>query len=221
MSYLSTVKIKAVYENRIDLEMGGLCASYIQTAPYQFGLVEASHPLLKVMMPDFTVRIGDDGKTENILFGNGFDLSALPENRTLPKLISNIATLIISLIVLIFSGINLVRIFLKRRSTPEKTDTSVYMPGVLLTSAGILLLANNIFLIFNLITNMFIKYESIKPMIIINYVISGIAMIFIVFGLTKWRKMTERSHKVWFVMTAIVVISLISLFANWNMYTIF
>ncbi len=68
---------------------------------------------------------------------------------------------------------------------------------------------------------MFIKYESIKPMIIINYVISGIAMIFIVFGLTKWRKMTERSHKVWFVMTAIVVISLISLFANWNMYTIF
>lgn len=221
VSYLTLATIAALDENNISINMMGLSAEYTQTDGYEFLVSEASHPLFKVLMPTLIFDLDYDENPVAILVGNGFDFSALPQNRTVPSLIANIATLLISFIFLLTGSIAIIVYLLKRKIKPEKITKNIYKHRIGLTFAGTILIANNIFVIMTLLFNPFIKYESLKFMLILNYILTGVASIFIVLGFVNWKKIFEKREKLWFALTVIIVISLISLLVNWNMFTIF
>lgn len=221
VSYLALGKVEAVDNNKINFKIRNMSGTYIQTSPGKFSLTENSHAFFKVIMPEMTFRLDDEGNPKQILVGKGFDMSILPSNRTIPMLIGSLASFVIYLLFLVVGIISIIRLRIKSKRTNADGPKPVYKPRAILTAIGSILFANNIFLIATIITNPFIKYSSIKPIIILNYVITLLAIGFIVLGISKWKSIVSKSEKIWFSSTAVIVMSLISLLINWKFYALF
>lgn len=219
LSYLSYLSVKATKTNEIEVQLSGFSGTYIQTAPYTFELTDSSLPLFNIFFSKLIFKTNDDQIPVGISFGKGMDYSSLPKNRTVPLLIGSAITLIVSLLYFLVMPIAILIGIIKRKKRGIERRKRLFPARASLTFAGTALTINTIMFILLLVSNQFVRYNEILPLVMINYLLSIISLVILIFGITKWRKESSRSAKVWFILTAILVIALICLLASWNLFT--
>ena len=219
-SYLSPTNIQAIDNNTIKLQMSIFSGEYIQTEPYTFEVLDNSDFVLKVAYNKLEFKM-ENGVPVQIMVGKGMDLSAFPANRTTVDLISSVVIFVISVLFFLISPIVLIVAAVKRKKKGVVSNKKFNRIQTGLTLCGTALLINNAALIIPLLSNPLVRYLQVLPFGIVNYLLAIVGAVALVFGGINLKRQTTKAQKIWFIVTGIILVLLVALLVNWNMFVIY
>jgi CubicO group peptidase (beta-lactamase class C family) len=211
---LISLKITAVNDYEIQLDVLGLSANYIQSSPYVYKKVKG-HTLFDAMGPIYFHV--ENGKVTQISASIS-DYLPVSTGKSTPFLIIYliltilcVVYLIVSPFVLLFQGIR------RRRKKQPASPLQRWNSILILTGTAIVI--NNLILVARMLINNFRAYSEIVAHIIINYGLAALGMVSIVFILVKGRK-TEltKSQKLYYGLSMVIFFILILLLIVWQFY---
>ena len=211
---LLSLKITAVNDREIQLDVLGLSANYIQTSPYVYKKIKG-HTLFDAMGPVFFHV--ENGKVTQISASTS-DYLPVSTGKSMPFLIMYliltilcVVYLIVSPFVLLFQGIR------RRRKKQPASPLQKWNSILILTGTAIVI--NNLILVARMLMNTFRAYSEIVAHIMINYGLTALGVVSIVFMLVKGRK-TEltTSQKFYYGLSMVMFLILILLLIVWQFY---
>ena len=213
------VRVSALDENKIRLSSGGLgSAVYVQTEPYVFDILDASDgPLFAARLPQLRFRV-EEG-VPRILLGDGGDFTALPKGRTMPFLIASLTIVLVSVVYFLVTPIGLlIMFFVRRKKIIVRTRFDYLSAGFLFSGAALVL--NNLLLFMLFGMNPFRTATEVAPFIWMNYVLTGITVLFFAATVGFWRTSGEArgKRKALFIATAVFAAVFIVILFDWNFY---
>ena len=220
--YLSLATIEVIGENRISMSYMGFEMIYEQVAPYVYLFREGTpHSILGHMMSRLEFEVAD-GLVTHVRVGNGWDLSPLPSNRTMPILTGSVAVVISSMIYFLLTTIVLL-IPAIRAKKPDKPFNKQFSRYQLATAiSGIALIINSAIAILRFATNMFGALAAqFQPHIVLNYALTVIAVAFIILSLVSLKNgSVSIKRKISFGVMVSMIVLLCTVLMSWNFYTI-
>ncbi|MCL1950994.1 MAG: beta-lactamase family protein [Turicibacter sp.] len=204
-----SVVVEAIAEDTITLTMGPFgSATFLQTEPYLYQRVSAENPILGLMFGDVIRFSMDEGAPTQIHIGNGLDLLPRTAFRSNFSLISSVVVLMLAIpFFLIAPMVGLIKILKKKR---------VNRLNAALLLTGTLLIANNVSSIIRIAAiNMFRAPSEMAIHVWLNWFLAGMAVIFIIAA------GIFRKGRIFYGITATLVILLINLLQQWNFLAFF
>ena len=220
VSYMSMANIQAIDANTIKFQMSLFSGTYVQTSPYVFEITEGSDTIFIAMFSRVEFKV-ENGVPVQIMVGNGMDMSVLPTDRTKISLGTSVILLVFSTLFFIASPIILVVAAGKRKKKAVVLGKKLSFIQMALTLSGTALLANNVLMVISMMTNPGIRYSQILPFVIANYLLSGVGAVAVVFAVVNFKKYNTKAQKTGVAVTSAVLLSFVSLLANWNMFAIY
>ena len=219
-SYLSLANVQAIDNHTIKFQMQIFSGEYVQTAPYTFEISENSDFILKVAYNKLVFKMENDVPVQ-IMVGKGMDLSSFPAHRSPSYLIMSVIVLIISALFFLLRPIVLLIAAIKRKKENISANKKFNRIQIGLTLCGTALLINNVMMILPLMSNPLAPYSQVFPFGVTNYLLAMISAIVLIFGIIHFKNQTSKTQKIWFVITGILLILLIALLINWNMFVLY
>jgi len=226
MPYLNINQVTAIDENIIQLSIGGLgYATYLQVEPYVFQIISHSNPLFGSMFGELRFAM-ENGSVTHIHVPNSFDITPLPQGRTMPFLIAYLVVLVASVVFFVVMPIVILVRFLVRKikGTTADNQTKFRFFSVGLLILGLVILVNNILGAMTGVANYGIFTSAgLNPHIIANYIFAGIsAIVFLVsiFFFHKEIGEIKTKSKVLYGITAALLALFIFTLHNWNFFAL-
>jgi CubicO group peptidase (beta-lactamase class C family) len=217
--YLSLYNIIAVDDNTIKLQYAGYNATYKQTADYYYELTDSTLPLFNNFYPNIKFVV-QNGKVDQIVVGNGMDLTSLPINRTMLVLNISIFALVICVLFFIIAPIVLFVKFKKKKQPAE--EKKIRFMYFLISLVGFCLVVNNLGIATVMISIVYLPFRGFVPFLTLNYIFSVLAAIL---GIRTYRLMKavklDKKTLVQFWLVAVLLIVLVALLINWNFFVIY
>ena len=211
---LLSLKITAVNDREIQLDVLGLSANYIQTSPYVYKKIKG-HTVFDAIGPIyFHVK---NGKVTQISASIS-DYLPVSTGKSTPFLIIYlilailcVVYLIVSPFVLLFQGI--------RRRRKKHPASSLQRWNSILILTGTAIVINNFILAARMLMDSLRAYSEIVAHIMINYGLTALGVVSIVFMLVKGRKIElTKSQKFYYKLSMVMFLILIFLLIVWQFY---
>ncbi|WP_138754524.1 serine hydrolase domain-containing protein [Paenibacillus sinopodophylli] len=219
--YLTLMKIKPHGANLLHVSLAGMSGSYKQVQPYLYEKVSGDSALDAWPMLHVTVS---NGKIEAISVYTS-DYLPLPSSKSMPLLLLNAALAMMTIVYFIIAPfILLVRAILnKRRARTLSAIGPISCKLVTgLTLTGTSIVGNNLVLALRMLSNNERAYAEVYPQIIINYGLTGLAVLLVVALLLSWKKKRTAStvRDKWSIILAVaMIIVLLGLLVFWQFYS--
>jgi len=215
------IQINALDENIIQLSVGALgSAVYVQTEPYVFALTTSDSPFIVNFIPELRFRM-EGGAPRQLLVGSGSDFTSLPAGRTMPFLIASLLIVALSAAFFLIAPIVLFIVFLiRRKNLSPRTRFDRFRIAFMLS--GTLLALNNLLLFARFGINPFRVAAEVAFHIWLNYVFTGLAVLFFAGTIWSWRTTGEAKgkRKALVVITALLAALFILVLHNWKFFVL-
>ena len=214
-SYFGLYRVTAVDENTILLQVGPFSETFRQTEPYVFHII-SSNTIVAVYTRTLHFRM-EDGRVTHVMLGNGFDLTPLPQGRSMPILIGSAAIVIIGALFFLSMPIVILISFLRKKE--KITRFNLFSNGMLL--CGTLLVLNHVILfVRTLAINLFRSPGEIAPHIWVNYGLLFLTVGLLIASVLTIIKSAETRprRKVFFGLTILAHTLMYAVLWNWNFF---
>ncbi len=219
--YIGLYRINAIDKNKITMSLGSYQGTYIQTKPYYYELIDDNIPFFRNAYPILRFKMEDD-TVKQIVVGHGMDLSALPQGRTIPILITSLIVLIITSLFFFIAPILLLIIAIRNRKkqlAPENKRFILYHSLLILFAS--VTIVNNLIPSTKIMINNFRTFAEFKPHILLNYPLLLGTIIVGMFSVSSIRKaVVSKKRKVIYAITLILLVLLFTLLIHWNYFAI-
>ncbi|WP_157643592.1 serine hydrolase domain-containing protein [Paenibacillus camerounensis] len=219
--YLTLMKLKPQGENQLQVSLAGMTGSYQQVEPYLYQKVGGDSAL--DVWPMLYAKMGD-GKVEAISVYTS-DYLPLPAGRTMPVLIINALLAVLAVVYFIISPfVLLVQAVLKKRRASRHSVSGAGSRRLLtcLTLTGTGIVANNLILALRMLSNNERAYSEVYPQLVINYVLTGLAVLFAAVLLISWTSkrsaLTVRDKRA-AILPVVMIAVLAGLLVFWQFYS--
>ncbi|MGG3926735.1 serine hydrolase [Metabacillus fastidiosus] len=211
---LNPLKITAVNDREIQLGMSGISANYIQTSPYMYKKIKG-HKLFDVMGPMYFHV--ENGKVTQISASIS-DYLPVSTGKLLPFLILYLILAVLSVGYFIISPLILLfREISRRRKKHPVSPLQRWNSILILTGTAIVI--NNFILIARMLIDSFRAYSEITAHIIMNYGLTALGVVSLVFILVKGRKTKlTKLQKFYYGLSVIMFFILVFLMIVWQFY---
>ncbi|MCR3955349.1 MAG: beta-lactamase family protein [Gudongella sp.] len=220
--YLGLYEVRATGENEITMNIGEYQGKYLQTEPYQYELIDDNIPLFRNIYPVLSFSLEND-KVDQIVVGNGMDLSPLPKGRTVPFLIGSILTLLLSILFFFTVLVVLMIAAIKRRNIEIEPARRRFLKyQLILVLAGTAFIVNNLIPVVKIMTSNFRTYSEMEPFIMFNYPLLAVAIITVTLSsvwIRKSNSVTKKDKAMHFA-SVIFSMSLLGILWHWNFFAI-
>lgn len=219
--YLTLLKLEPQGEDQLQASLAGMTASYKQVEPYLYQKVGGDSALDVWPMLYAKMR---DGKVEAISVYTS-DYLPLPAGKTMPILIVNTVLAVLAVLYFIISPLVLMvqAVMNKVRSNTSpvaRAGSRRLVIGLTLTGTGIV--ANNMILAARMLSNNERAYSEIYPQIVVNYGLTGLAVLFVALLLLSWknkrRALTVRDKRK-AILPIVMMAVLVGLLIFWQFYS--
>jgi len=220
--YLGLYEVKAAGENKITMHIGTYQGTYLQTGPYNYELVDDNIPLFRNIYPVLRFNVEND-TVEQIVVGNGMDLSPLPQGRTTPVLVGSVGLLLINTLFFFLTPVGLLIAAVRRRKytlKPAKKRLVIYQ--LVLVLFGTVIIINNSIPVAKIMTSSFRTAAEMEPFILFNYPLF-VGMIVTALLTAKMMKKTNgmtNKDNFLYLTTLVLLMSLIGLLWHWNFFAL-
>jgi hypothetical protein len=226
MPYFGIHRITAIDENIIRLSIGGLgYATYLQVEPYVFQIISHTNPFFSSMFSELRFAM-ENGRVAHVHVPNSFDITPLPQGRTMPFLIIYLVILVASVIFFVSMPIIILVKFVVRKVRGKTTDnqTKFRFFGLGLLVLGLVILVNNIMAAMTGFANYGVFTSgALNPHIIANWIFAGLSVIVFLVSIFFFRKefgeITAKC-KVFYGATAVLLMLFIFTLHNWNFFAL-
>lgn len=210
---LMQLTVRSVNNNEIEVNLAGLTANYKQIFPNVYKMINGHSIFIPTNVLYFSMEEG----SVNQIHTSISDYHPM-NNRTNWLAISGILFgycllyFVISPIVLIIASI----VNRKRQKLTLKIRSGIY----LLNIVGTAFIVNLGILISRMLSNSDRGYGEVLPQIVLNYILTAIAVVNIVFILFKWKSANlSKVQKFFYLVTILSISVLIFLLITWQFYS--
>ncbi len=213
-SYLMPLKVKAVNDHEIKLSIFNMSAKYVQTSPYIYKKMNGHIMFDSNKSLFFHVK---DGKVE-LISTSIADYLPVSKSRTVALLTLYMIVAILCTSYLLISPFVLLIIRIKNRRNKRSISLVGKWNGLLILT-GTAIVLNNLILMTRMLVNSLRAYSEIVLHIILNYGLTVLCFVFMVFMMVNWRKsMLTKIQKFFYVLSVGMIGFLIFLLINWQFY---
>ncbi|WP_312096038.1 serine hydrolase domain-containing protein [Niallia sp.] len=210
--YFTQLKIKAVSNNEMELNVGGITANYIQTEPYVYKYKDGNELFLAMDTLSFQIK---DDKIHKI---STLYTDFLPSDKSKVWLTTSAALLLYCMIFFLSSStfciIHLISNWRKKRQTLR-----IKKWNSLLNFSGIALIINVVILAIRMLINSNRAYSEVFVQIVANYCLTFISLLTIIFIIFDWKKaVIHTKEKFFYLLSVCSMMILIVLLITWNFY---
>lgn len=222
MSYMSPLSVEKIGDNEIKLSLSGLEVKYVQTEPYAYKITGSDVPLFNMAFPILKFQM-ENGEVSQITVGHGFDFSPATASKSQVSQYGSVLIIILSVLLLVVGIIVNVVIAIKGRK--KGLDKSVRIMRRIQWGNLMLLLAtivNNTICFVSVIVDRFKTFDSLKPIIITNYITLSLFAVLCAYAIVKWnRSVASKKYKLLVVCSMLTLASLFGVLINWNFFVIY
>lgn len=219
--YLTLMKLEARGEDQLQVTLAGMTGSYKQVQPYLYEKVSGDSALDAWPMLYAKTR---EGKVKTISVYTS-DYLPLPASKSMPVLLLNAALAGLAIVYFLIAPLVLLvqAILNKRRAGAHPASRNIIRnleAGLTLTGTGIVV--NNLVLALRMLSNNERAYAEVYPHILINFGLTGLALLFLAALLLSCRKSRTAStaRNKWSVLLPMVmIIVLVGLLVFWQFYS--
>ncbi|NMO94241.1 serine hydrolase domain-containing protein [Paenibacillus lemnae] len=219
--YLTLMKLKPQGADQLQVTLSGLTGSYKQVQPYLYEKVSGDAALDAWPMLYATVR---DDKVKAVSVYTS-DYLPLPASKSMPVLILSAALAVLAIAYFLIAPfvLLLLGVMNRRRGGIPPAPRAVSRKLVVgLTLTGTSIVLNNLILALRMLSNYERAYAEVYPHIIINYVLTGLAALFICTLLLSWKKnrsATMASGKWSAILPVGIMVVLVGQLVFWQFYS--
>ena len=225
-NYLGMLQVSAIDENTIQLSMAGLgYATYMQVEPYVFRVISTTSPAFNTIFNELRF-VMEDGRPVHVHIPNAFDMTPLPQGRTMPFLIAYLIIAIVSALFFVIMPIVLLVRFLVRKIRGKATSnqTKFRFFNVALLVSGLVILLNNVMAAMTGLANYSVfTSAALNPHIMANYFLAGLSAILLLVSIFFFRKEIgdiRIKSRVFYGVTAALLVLFIFTLQNWNFFVL-
>ncbi|WYP27294.1 serine hydrolase [Alkalihalobacillus sp. FSL W8-0930] len=210
---LMPLTIKSSEENQVEVHYAGFSATYLQTSPHTYKLVEGD--LVFHAMGQLFVQM-ENGVVDRISTSIS-DYEPFPPGKGMPYLwIYGVLAVGIALYFLLIPIILLIKVI---RNKSKRPSSGISMAHGVLALSGTVLIINLLILVIRMLMNASRAYSEIMPQLVINGVFTGIAGIAMLFMILNWRKTRSTvKEKIMYMLSIIFIVVLIILMSVFEFY---
>ncbi len=218
---LTLMKIEPQGADQIRVSLAGMTGSYQQVQPYLYEKVSGDSAL--DAWPMLHAKV-DDGKVKAISVYTT-DYLPLPAYKSLPVLLLSAALAVLAIAYFIIAPfVWLVQVVLnKRRGRTRPVPSAINSKLVVgLTLSGTGIVVNNLVLALRMLSNNERAYAEVYPQIMVNYGLTGLAVLFLAAMLLSWKnnRSSSSARGKWLVILPVVMmIILVGQLAFWQFYS--
>lgn len=211
--YLLPLTVKSLSANEIEVSLAGMKANYVQTHPNVYKMTDGSSMFIPTNVLYFSI---EDGEVRQISTSIS---DYLPLDKSPFWLIISAVLFIYCFVYFVVTPFVLIVTSVlnrRRKSSTIKIRKWVY----LLNIAGTALIANVSLLAMRMLNNSDRGYFEVIPQIVVNYVLMIASVLFIIFILMNWKKVTlTKFQKNSYFLSITTMIIFIYLLIAWNFYS--
>lgn len=212
--YLMLLNIKPLNEREIEIDLAGMKAIYVQTAPNLYELKEGNEVFLA--MKEMYFHIANGEVTQISMSMN--DLLPLPNERSTPILVANVGLVAICFIYFLISPITIFIFYIKNKKKKRLSQKPTRWNALLNFSVFAILL-NILVLTVRMLNNYSRPYSDVVVQFILNYILTGIIVLSISMLIITWNKSDlSKLQKVFYVTSSILGSLFIGLLINWQLF---
>ncbi|OKP86104.1 hypothetical protein A3844_01280 [Paenibacillus helianthi] len=219
--YLTLMKLEPQGADQLRVSLAGMTGSYKQVQPYLYEKVSGDSALDAWPMLHATVS---DGKVKAISVYTS-DYLPLPADKSMPVLLLSAALAVLAVVYFIIAPfVLLVQKILNRRRARTRPASSAasrkLVVGLTLSGTGIVV--NNLVLALRMLSNNERAYAEVYPQIMVNYGLTGLAVLFLAALLVSWKKKRSAStarDKWSAILPGAMMVVLVGLLVFWQFYS--
>lgn len=210
--YLVPLKIKAINNNQIELNLAGMKADYIQVRPYLYKLIDGHTGFIPNNRMYFHVK---DGAVEQISTAYS---DYLPMDKSNTFLYLTLAIFVWCLIYFIISPLLLfLRALLRRRK--QQPATALAKWNWLLNLSGTAIILNVLSLAVRMLTSPNRSYSELIIHFGLNYLLTVTSLAALIMIAIKWKKaQLTKVQTIGYLLSSISSIGLIAWLIIWQVY---
>ncbi|WP_159067720.1 serine hydrolase domain-containing protein [Paenibacillus ihuae] len=219
--YLTLMKLEPQGADQLRVSLAGMTGSYKQVQPYLYQKVSGDSALDAWPMLHATVN---DGKVKAISVYTT-DYLPLPAGKSMPVLLLSAAFAVLVVGYFMFAPfVLLVQTILSKRNArtrpASRAASRKLAAGLTLTGTGIVV--NNLVLALRMISNNERAYAEVYPQIMVNYGLTGLAIVFLapLLVLEKKKRPASTTRDKWSaIFPGAMMVVLVSLLVFWQFYS--
>ncbi|WP_236329461.1 serine hydrolase domain-containing protein [Paenibacillus auburnensis] len=221
--YLTLMTLEPQGVNQLRVSLAGMTGSYEQVQPYLYQKVSGDSALDAWPMLHATVS---DGKVK-VISVYTTDYLPLPAGKSMPVLLLSAVLAVLAVVYFMFAPFVLLvqTVLHKRRAriSPVLAGAALsrkLAAGLTLTGTGIVV--NNLILALRMISNNERAYAEVYPQIIVNYSLTGLAVLFLAALLVpkKRKRSALTARDKWSaILPGAMMVVLVSLLVFWQFYS--
>ena len=214
----TNLRVDAVDQNTIAVNMMGMTLTYRQTEPYLFRLIASESALGRVAY-ELYFRM-ENGRPIGVSPSGPFDATSQTLAQSMPALLGQAIIAVISMIFFLLVAPIIILVKFLRKKAGKASAFNHLSNGLWL--AGALLVLNSLVLIIRIgAVAPFISAQLVNMHIWLNYLLAALIGILLVASLVSWRKnLAKASHKVFYFLTIVMVMLFVIVLGVWNFFVL-
>jgi len=213
----SNIRVDATSENTIEINVMGMTVQYRQIEPYVFRAISSSPMVARV---GYELRFQmENGSPIGISMSAPFDATVQTFSQSTTALVCGAVIVVISALFFLIAPI---AVFLKFLRKKEKGTTSFHFFSSSFLLSGTLLALNNLILFLRLGANApFIPSSMVNLHIWVSYILLALTSLFFLASLGVWRRdVITKKHKVFYLITVLVMALFVFVLNSWNFFVL-
>ncbi|OKP94120.1 serine hydrolase [Paenibacillus sp. P32E] len=219
--YLTLMKLEPQGADQLRVSLAGMTGSYKQVQPYLYEKISGDSALDAWPMLHATVN---DGKVKAISVYTT-DYLPLPADKSMPVLLLSAALAVLAVVYFIIAPfVLLVQTILNKRRARTRPASSAasrkLVVGLTLSGTGIVV--NNLVLALRMLSNNERAYAEVYPQILVNYGLTGLAILFLaaLLVLKKKKRSASTARDKWSaILSGAMMLVLVGLLVFWQFYS--
>ncbi|WNS45560.1 serine hydrolase domain-containing protein [Paenibacillus sp. MMS20-IR301] len=215
--YLTLMKLEPQGGDQLRVTLAGMTGNYRQVQPYLYEKVSGDSAL--DAWPMLYAKVSA-GKVEAVSVYTT-DYLPLPASKSMPVLLicAGLAVLAVAYFIIAPFVLLVLAILNKRRAGTRRASRKL-AAGLTLTGTGIIV--NNLVLALRMLSNNERAYAEVYPQIMVNYGLTGLAVVFLAALLISWKKNGSAAiarTKYGIILPAGMMVILVSQLVFWQFYS--
>ncbi|WP_407371871.1 serine hydrolase domain-containing protein [Carnobacterium sp.] len=212
--YLMLLKIKPLNESEIEIDLAGMKATYLQSAPNLY-VLKYGNEIFLTMKEMYFHR--DNGEVTRISTSMN-DFLPLPKERSASILGATVSLVAICFIYFIISPITIFLFYIRNKKKKHFSQKSTRWHA-LLNFFVFAILLNIVVLSIRMLNNYSRPYSDITVQFILNYIFTGFIILSISMLIITWNKSDlSKPQKTFYVISSILGSLFIGLLINWQLF---
>ena len=181
--YLLPLTVKSLSPNEIEVSLAGMKANYVQTYPNVYKMTDGSPMFIPTNVLYFSIKDGEVNQISTSIS------DYLPLDKSIFWLITSAVLFIYCFIYFVATPFVIIVISMLNRKK-KKPSTKIRKWVYLLNIVGTALIVNISLLAMRMLNNSDRGYFEVLPQIVVNYVLMIASVVFVIFILMNWKKVT-------------------------------